>query len=135
MKYLVTRDGELYDLKSKEISSIEQGDDYINVFYYNRDKGQYLECDNNGGRSMDTIYTEDILREASTLDYLCNEFRVIKRGYPPFEIERHQIEEFFRLGYEIVGTIWVETKLSNGKTICTLKPIAYVNDDGVLELI
>lgn len=76
-----------------------------------------------------------MVSEATSIKYLCDEFRVIMHGFPPLKIEERQIEEFLKLRCEIIGAIWVETKLSNGKTICGLEPVAYVNDEGTFELI
>lgn len=76
-----------------------------------------------------------MISEATSIRYLCDEIRVIIHGFPPLKIEERQIEDFLKLGYEIIGAIWVETKLSNGKTICRLEPIAFINDEGMFELI
>ena len=150
--YVRTKDGAIYDLKSKEISSIEQKDCWVNIFYYNREKGQYLEWDDNGGRSMDTIYKTEILKQSDNLEELCDEFVYIKDGiasqYLTIDFKFKRDDEFCALRNKLTANGIAEIskgiskyELENGElkfAIWTDKGLIYVskmNDKGELELI
>lgn len=131
--YIRTKDGAIYDLKSKEISSIEQKDCWVNIFYYDREKGQYLEWDDNGGRSMDTIYKTEILNQSENLDELCDEFVMAdnsnNKPYRPFIIYGKSLEELNErqsCNESLYGCIWTSKGLIY---------VAKMNDKGELELI
>lgn len=131
--YIRTKDGAIYDLKSKEISSIEQKDCWVNIFYYDREKGQYLEWDDNGGRSMDTIYKTEILNKSESLDELCDEFVEKCNDNPkitnPFVIpmwDKEFIKETLKRGNTIYGAIYTDKGLIY---------IAKMNQKGDLELL
>jgi len=141
-RYVITKDGTIYDLKSKEISSIEQKDCWVDIFYYDREKGQYLEWDDNGGRSMDTIYKTEILNQSENLEELCDEFvcewfdKEVNRYrhiYCRFKIG--QSKELYRkdislppdVDFEIYAGIWVNDK--------GLTYVAKMDNDGKLVLV
>ena len=126
--YIRTKDGAIYDLKSKEISSIEQKDCWVNIFYYDREKGQYLEWDDNGGRSMDTIYKTEILNQSENLDELCDEFvgvdNTCENGHQLLRAVPYKCANFWNGG--VYGCIWTNKGLIY---------VAKLNSKGELELI
>lgn len=84
MKYIRTKD-KIIDLTSKQVSSYEIIDDktavdeygedsgFIMVYYYDRDIGEHIEYDNKGGHSMNNWYLKDIVKQADTIEELCDE--------------------------------------------------------------
>ena len=144
MKYIRTKDGRIYDLESKEVSSWE----YINeelannvyrekeafycIYYYDENKAPYLETDGKGGHSMDSIGESEILKQADTIEKLCDEFHIEyfsldkKLSYVrfyDFEIAKQNNED----NDEIYGAIHIKGK--------GLIYVAKMNDKGELELL
>lgn len=88
MKYIVTKDGRIIDLNSKQVSSYEIIDDktavdkygeisgFICVYYYDEDIGEHIEYDGKGSRSMDNWYLKDIVKQADTIEELCDGYVV-----------------------------------------------------------
>ena len=89
MKYIRTKDGRIYDLESKEVSSWEYIDKelankvykekeaFYCIYYYDEYKAPYLETDGKGGQSMDSIRESEILKQADTIEELCDYIVVI----------------------------------------------------------
>lgn len=133
--YIRTKDGAIYDLKNKEISSIEQKDCWVNIFYYDREKGQYLEWDDNGGRSMDTIYKTEILNQSETLEELCDGFYIDegdKFGFTEafLDTKFNKIKAFYLSTFDFTSTLYGFIKTNNG-----LVYVAKLNKKGKLELL
>lgn len=130
-KYIRTKEGKIFDLKSKEISSIEYIDKntaineykvecaFYTIYYYNGLKGPYLECDNKGGYSCDFIEEKDILKQSEDLAELCDEFVAIEKEYNHlfYGNDIKQIFEYYQeykedYGIEkIYGAIWTSKGL------------------------
>lgn len=142
-RYIRTKDGRIFDLESKEISSIEYIDKntaineykvecaFYTIYYYNGLKGHYLECDNKGGYSCDFIEEKDILKQADTIKELCDEF-VVKDSFDKYCLEIDANYEalkcngWFNGDYLIYGAIWTDKGLIY---------VAKMNENGELELI
>lgn len=85
-KYIRTKDGKIFDLESKETSSWEYIDNetaineygvegaFYTIYYFDENKGHYSEYDGKGGHSCIFIEEKDILKQADTIDELCDEF-------------------------------------------------------------
>ena len=135
MKYIRTKD-KIIDLTSKQISSFkiiddetaidEYGEDggFIMVYYYNQDVGEHIEYDNKGGHSMDNWYLKDILKQANTIEELCDEFVYIDEGsYPEVSDELDLMQTKSTI---IFGAIWTDKGLIY---------VAKMNEKGELELL
>ena len=84
-KYIRTKEGKIYDLESKEVSSWEYIDNdtaineygvegaFYTIYYFNENKGHYSEYDGKGGHSCDFIEEKDILKQADTIEELIDE--------------------------------------------------------------
>ena len=119
MKYIRTKD-KIIDLTSKQVSSYEIVDDkkaineygedsgFIMVYYYDEDIGEHLEHDGKGGRSMDNWYLKDIIKQADTIEELCDEFvayhKTLKLTYVIRKMPFVEQDENFN----IYGAIWTE---------------------------
>ena len=163
-RYIRTIDGRIIDLNSKLVSSYEIIDDntakeeygedngFICVYYFDEDIGEHIEYDNKGGRSMDNWYLKDIIKEADTIEELCDEivreplypnvvsskpFILITKYNPITETlliaRRRILEEQYRQlklvskgKLNIYGAIWTDKGLIY---------VAKMNDKGELELI
>ena len=150
MKYIRTKDGRVIDLTSKQVSSYEIIDDdtaiakygedsgFIMVYYYNRDIGAYIEYDGKGGRSMNSWYLKDILKQADTIEEVFDQLVYVEDTipediYPALMSPKGIIQSQIVLGCTKVY------KLENFKYgIWTKKGLKYVaefNDKGELKLI
>ena len=144
-KYIRTKDGRIYDLESKEISSIEYIDKnraineykvecaFYTIYYYNGLKGHYLECDNKGGYSCDFIEEKDILKQADAIEELCDEFVSTYKAweYPIItkvkQANIFYIKECAKRGEQVIyGAIWTDKGLIY---------VAKMNEKGELVLI
>lgn len=84
VRYIRTRDGRIFDLQDKKVSSYEHLVDEktlkeygleetcYSIYYFSEDKGQHLERDGKGGHSMDCIYQSEILMEGNKLEEVCD---------------------------------------------------------------
>ena len=127
MRYVITKDLKIYDLESKKISSWEYidkdtaqkeygcEDAVYNVYYYNREEGCYLECDDKGGQSMDSFYVNDILKSGDIVDELCDEYVIVDllENEKPILIIKSVIREMMRrtTNIQIYGAIWTSKGL------------------------
>ena len=146
IRYIRTKD-EIIDLTSRQVSSYEIIDDktaideygedggFIMVYYYNQDVGEHIERDNKGGHSMDNWYLKDILKQADTIEELCDCYlEDCGRGVPAI----------------ITKTMWVDLHMEKslrGETsfyACIIKrdekgvhiePFAKLNEKGEFELL
>ena len=144
-RYTRTNDGRIYDLESKEISSIEYIDKntaineykvecaFYTIYYYNGLKGHYLECDNKGGYSCDFIEEKDILKQADAIEELCDEFVSTYKAweYPIItkvkQANIFYIKECAKRGEQVIyGAIWTDKGLIY---------VAKMNEKGELVLI
>ena len=62
MRYILLRNGKVYDLEGKGVSSWEydKEEKCYNIYYYDLYRGRYLEHDDKGGQSMDAFYDDAI---------------------------------------------------------------------------
>lgn len=142
--FIRTKD-EIYDLKSKEVSSWEYIDNdtardiygvdgaFYTIYYFDENKGRYLECDNKGGHSCDFIEEKDIVKQADTKEELCDEF-VIHRKEHNYNFVWNEDRNiglnyfcFLPEKYDVYGAVWVDGK--------GLIYVAKMNDEGKLVLI
>lgn len=137
MKYIRTKDG-IIDLDAKGISSYEIIDDekaineygvesgFINIYYYD-DRGMFTEYDDKGGRSMNSAFLKDILKQADTVEELCDEFVYIK-GNRKIIYRTYDICPKYDYEYqdELYGAIWCKWGL---------KYVAKMNKEGEFELL
>lgn len=142
-RYIRIKDGIIYDLESKEISSIEYIDKntaineykvecaFYTIYYYSGLKGHYLECDNKGGYSCDFIEEKDILKQSDNLVELCDGFVVAfeenndRITYLDLEWAINKAKRY--AGHTIIyGAIWTDKGLIY---------VAKMNSEGELELL
>lgn len=142
MKYIRTKD-KIIDLTSKQVSSYKIIDDkiaideygvnsgLIMVYYYNRDFGEHIEYDNKGGCSMDNWYLKDIVKQADTIEELCDRFVVYIE-----DLDFYEIFDYYDETFSYVNASEYKCKLFG--VLETDKGLIYVakaNDKGELELI
>ena len=143
-KCVRTKDGRIIDLNSKLVSSYEIIDDntakeeygedngFICVYYFDEDIGEHIEYDNKGGRSMDNWYLRDIIKEANTIEELCDVYVLDEKLYYKIEdLKFHikQLKEWNRWPDYLIkpyGAIWTDKGLIY---------VAKLNDKGELELL
>ena len=142
--YIRTKD-DVYDLKSKEVSSLEYIDNdtainkygvkgaFYTIYYFDENKGHYSEYDNKGGRSCDFIDEKDILKQSENLFELIDEFVVIRDSTKINQLVRtddiNYLKEMMREDKRIVdvkGAIWSDFGL---------KYVARLTEDGGIKLI
>ena len=145
MRYIRTKHGEIFDLESKDVSSVEYFDKesalkeynednaFYTIYYYSYDKGQYLEIDMKGGKSCDDVYENDIVKQTNNINDLLDGYIIkfkgtinrvfLKKEGWNFDMAKDYADAF---GYEVYG--FIET--SNGLTYK-----AKMNEKGDLELI
>lgn len=94
--YIRTKDGTIYDLESKEVSSWEYIDNdtalneygvegaFYTIYYFDENKGHYSEYDGKGGHSCVFIEEKDILKQSDTIEELIqdNDMIYIHDLYP-----------------------------------------------------
>lgn len=145
-RYIRTNDGKIFDLESKEISSIEYIDKntaineykvecaFYTIYYYNGLKGHYLECDNKGGYSCDFIEEKDILKQADTIEelFMPNDLLVVgdDKNQMPIFIESIEYLKAWLYCHDIYKI--KEFYIKNGNDF---RCIAKMNEKGKLELI
>lgn len=149
MKYILMKDGRIIDLTSKQISSYEFVDDkraideygtdsgFIMVYYYDEDIGEHIEYDGKGGHSMDNWYLKDIIKQADTIEELCDEF--VYKYKNPYYKEAQETYELVKMSLE---NMKATMEMTSGATfygaIWTDKGLIYVakmNEKGELELL
>ena len=117
-KYIRTKDGKVYNLESKEVSSWEYIDNdtaineykvegaFYSIYYFDEDEGHYSEYDDKGGHSCDFIEEKDILKQDDTIKELCDGFYLKTRRKDTGEIHIQEtfiyyddfLDEFHRIG-------------------------------------
>ena len=146
MKCIRTKNGEVYNLESKEVSSWEYIDNdtaineygvegaFYTIYYFDENKGHYSEHDGKGGHSCVFIDEKDILKQADTIKELCDVFvyeyknSFYKNSKPSYELVDMSLEsmkatmELFS-GATFYGAIWTEWGL---------KYVAKMNEEGDL---
>ena len=137
MKYIRTKD-KIYGFIPNVVSSIEYDDEVgaYSIYYFDENKGKHLERDDKGGHSMDSVWNEDIVKQADTIEELCDEFvcdhnngtRVIqtKVHKPQFPFCEDTIDYLKRNNQTYYGAIWTDKGLIY---------VAKMNNKGELELL
>ena len=143
MKYIRTKD-KIIDLTSKQVSSYEIIDDktavdeygedsgFIMVYYYKRDIGEHIEYDEKGGCSMDNWYLKDIIKQADTIEELCDEFVCVENEFLHLIVDiidfkrDWQCAQITKRETKYYGAIWTDKGLIY---------VAKMNDKGELELL
>ena len=138
MKYIRTKDGKVYDLESKEISSWEyiDNDTAINkygvehsfyaIYYFDENKGYYSKYDGKGGHSCIYIEEKDILKQADTIKELVDGYYLDIDNHPfdstqiydKYELQKALVEKMSwqaysdrkYLGYEINLYAFIKTE-------------------------
>ena len=146
MSFIRTKDGKIFDLENKKVSSWEYIDNdtaineygvegaFYTIYYFDENEGHYSECDGKGGHSCDFIDEKDILKQANTIKELCDEFHIEYDSlsfskeinyvkYYDFEIAKNNLED----GDTLYGVIHIKGK--------GLIYVAKMDSDGKLELI
>ena len=84
-RYIRINPGIVVDLFNKDISSydIKSGEDYdedfLEVYYYNENFGEFSEYDNKGGKSSNQYLISNIIKTSDNLLDLCDEIiRVVE---------------------------------------------------------
>lgn len=148
MKYIRTKDGRIIDLTSKQVSSYEIIDDkkaideygeesgFICIYYYDEDIGEHIEYDGKGSRSMDSWHLKDIIKQADTIEELCDEFVyhfLVSNTYeimPKEDLEPQRKDcllfHIKEKHHEVLGAIWTDKGLIY---------VAKMNEKGELELL
>ena len=147
MKYIRTK-YKIIDLTSKQVSSYkivddktavdEYGEDsgFIMVYYYNRDIGEHIEYDNKCGYSMDNWYLKDILKQAETIEELCDGY-VVEHPINAFKFF-YDKEEVFGFLKNTCANMFKFCELCIYSVIKTDKGLIYVakmNEKGEFELL
>lgn len=142
MKYIRTED-KIYGFVKGIVSSIEHDEEVgaYSIYYFDDDKGEHMEQDGKGGHSMDSVWDDEIVAEADTIEELCDEFVSITDDLTPeilvpkyispkdtLEIAwKNRLEdEMCYKNVIIYGAIWTEWGL---------KYVAKMNEKGELCLI
>lgn len=83
-KYIRTKEGKIFDLENKKVSSWEYIDNdtavneygvegaFYTIYYFDENEGHYSGYDGKGGHSCDFIEEKDIINQADTIDELCD---------------------------------------------------------------
>lgn len=152
--YVITKDGAIYDLKSKEVSSWEYIDNdtaineygvecaFYTIYYFDENKGHYSEYDGKGGHSCDFIEEKDILKQSENLEELCDEgvieVKFSSTGYiAHFNKNIDELRKFLKY-LEECQPITKDEILNVYGAIYTSKGLIYVakmDNDGKLVLI
>ena len=147
MKYFITKDGRIIDLTSKQISSYEIIDDkraideygvdkgFIMVYYYDEDIGEHIEYDGKAGRSMDNWYLKDIIKQADTIEELCD--RVVVKDFNNKEPRIYNPNKYnwkatAKTLFGLRKVEWVKFAIWTDKGLIY---VAKMNDKGALELL
>ena len=142
-RYLMNKNGKVFDLKSPQVSSVVYLDEktaksdewgldeatYM-VYYYSEAIGEFLEYDNKGGHSMDGIDESDILKHSDTLTGLADHWILVKDGEKPLIKDvfskEYCKEKYFDEGYKCYLASY---NLPKG-----LMVFAALNSDGELQI-
>ena len=129
--YIRTKD-KIYGFIKGVTSSVQydEEEDVYSIYYFDEEKGAHLERDGLGGRSMDSVWRDDIVSEADTIEELCDEFLLENKkthwkGYMPYHKSTIH-DEALQRDYIIYGAIWTDKGLIYA---------AKMNDKGDLELL
>ncbi|MBR3208816.1 MAG: hypothetical protein IKF82_00965 [Bacilli bacterium] len=143
MKYIRTKDGKIYDLESKKVSSWEYIDNdtaineygvecaFYSIYYFDEYEGHYSEYDGKGGHSCDFIEEKDILKQADTIGELCDRFVNVSKCSKNititgiYQVIGCSLKQIKGMSGEIYGAIWT----SKGLIF-----VAKMNEKGDLEL-
>ena len=113
MKYIRTKDGKIYEVV-----------DNNGTWTTNQISKDIVEKALNGNK----YFKDDIqiIKQADTIEELCDEF-VAKKDYgKPFVIKRFEIHSNLQFGFTIYGAIWVGADLHS---------VAKMNNKGEFELL
>lgn len=124
MKYIRTKDGKIYNINDLHISEDLVGKPYVT------NKGSWC------------IYRESIIKQADTIEELCDEYVAIKENENPYLFSIYEIgnKKYVYINEES-GEPLLETFIKNKiiyGAIWTDKGLIYVakmNESGVLELL
>lgn len=128
VRYLLLKDGRMIDLEAHYVSSWNYVDrkTAIDVYgcesafyevYYRDGRGEHCERDNQGGDTMDSIYTNEILRKGKNVTKMCDMFiNTWENSKPSFWSELdNAISEMKNVEYDIhknlYGAIWTKQGL------------------------
>ena len=118
MKYIRTKDGHIAEC----------------VEYYKED-GIFIIKIN--GKPYFSVFEENVLKQADTIEELCDEFVTVSPDYKPqtsklpFDFLKEQMLHHMKIGWKLYAAIWTKGKYDEP----ILKPVAELNDKGVLELL
>jgi len=143
--YIRTKDGRVYNLESKEVSSWEYIDNdtaineygvecaFYTIYYFDENKGHYSEYDGKGGRSCIFIEEKDILKQSDTIEKLCDEFVIENNYYGQVSQSRYYDYEVAKQNLDIASNdvIYGAIRVA-GKGLIY---VAKMNEDGNLELL
>ncbi len=131
MKYIRTKD-KIYGFIPNVVSSIEYDDEVgaYSIYYFDENKGKHLERDDKGGHSMDSVWNEDIVKQADTIEELCDWF-VLRQDGKIYQIYAKEEDAVADLGQYTLAFEWYYA-------VDTDKGLIYVakmNNKGELELL
>jgi len=137
MNIYVKTKNKIYGMIPNVVSSIEYNkDDVVGeegaycIYYFDEDKGEHIEYDELGGRSMDCVWDSDVVKTAHSIAELCDEY-VWDNGTKPMiikmpkKLSQSQLDDI-KNGMIIYAAIWTEWGL---------KYVAKMNEEGKLCLI
>lgn len=136
MNIYVKTKNKIYGMIPNVVSSIEYCKDDIEdegaycIYYFDEDKGEHIERDELGGRSMDCVWDSDVVKTAHSIEELCDEY-VWDNGTKPMIIKmpkkltQSQLDDI-KNGMIIYAAIWTDHGLIY---------VARMNEKGDLELL
>lgn len=149
MSYIRTKDGKIFDLENKKVSSWEYIDNdtaineygvegaFYTIYYFDENEGCYSEYDDKGGHSCDFIDEKNIIVQANTIEKLCDGFYldlggefndIYLRRKDKFEILKELAFDYMRKDIKVILYAFIKTDEG-------LIYVAKMNDKGELKLI
>ncbi len=143
--YIRTKDGKIYDLENKKVSSWEYIDNdtaineygvegaFYTIYYFDENEGCYSEYDGKGGHSCDFIEEKDIIKQGDTIEELCDYLMFVDNDEKE-DILITDVDEI-NITYSKNETCYacLKIKLPNGAI--RIEPVAKFNEKWSFDLI